>query len=109
MTSPSRRKRPTTAHAPTTPARTPVSRGGVALPVLIGLLLAGTAPAQQPWPLPPPLPVVSSSTPTAARWMAPTPVAVPRPAPSFPSPPVAARSGGIVPVRYQRSMVVPDP
>jgi hypothetical protein len=55
MTLPLRRKRPTTAPAPSTRARTPAS--AIALSALI--LFAGVAPAQQaPWTQPPPQPIL---------------------------------------------------
>src|SRR5947209_3851272 len=86
MTSPSRRKRRITAPARTPPARTSARWLGV-LTLLLGVGLAsGRQPGQstyQPQPLPalplvstlpsglPPGPVVSSSVPAEAQWLAP--------------------------------------
>jgi hypothetical protein len=62
MTSPLRRKRPTTASAPSTPAPTPARWAAAGLLLLAG----GLAPAQEPAALPP-LPAWQPSVPTDAR------------------------------------------
>ncbi|MFO0841262.1 MAG: hypothetical protein U0797_02540 [Gemmataceae bacterium] len=89
MTSPSPRKPPTTARARTTRAATLTSALAAAW------LLAGAAHGQQPAGSPYHVrPVVSSSTPTAARWTATASGPAQTPFLPVPSP--------VVPVKYQR-------
>src|SRR5262245_13640972 len=104
MTSPSRRKRPTTAPGRSTPVRTPIS-WQVALSsalALAGLTLAAPARAQGP-PPPPAGPDQGRASPSAMLYnpAAPplaTPVSPPAPAPASPAPP---RVEPIQPARFQ--------
>src|SRR5690242_16394405 len=92
MTSPSRRKRRTTAPAPTCLTRTPAERtrlGAASLGVLALLALAGLAPAQQAPVLGPPQSNQPDVIAKPANWSVPRPPTVRAPAP-------------VVPVRYQQ-------
>src|SRR5947209_3873790 len=97
MTSPSRRKRPTTARGPITPARTPAS-------LLAGLLLLAAGPAHAQDPALSsyhPRAVLSGggASPPPAR---PAPAATAAPLPlSWQAPPPAPVARSVVPVRYQ--------
>src|SRR4051812_27544411 len=93
MTSPSRRKRRTTAHAPTCPTRTPAERrplGAAPLAVLALLALAALAPAQQGPALGTPQNTQRADViATPANW-------------SVPRPPTVRLPSPVVPVRYQQ-------
>src|SRR5262249_23715422 len=100
MTSPSRRKRPTTAQGPTTAARTPAEWAAVALAVL--LAGAGGARAQSSYNLRPLPAAPTTLTVRPAPRDLPGAVTSGPPVPiSVPSAPTVQVPGGVSPARYQ--------